>query len=130
MTNFFKKKIPIELNGKRNTPAAKHKCFMGKTNLICKINLLISFGNALSKWLDDKSFHTLMPEVEGIMISRLLTAGRLSDVNGYKPLSSSKLFMIKSKIVLLPTNKFQIVFAITEFFGWSYCSIEGRCISI
>ena len=71
-----------------------------------------------------------MPEVEGIMISRLLTAGRLSDVNDYKPLSSSKLFMIKSKIVLLPTNKFQIVFAITEFFGWLYCSIEGRCISI
>ena len=74
LTNFFRTKILIKLYSKEIHLHPGIWVFPGEDKTICKINSPIIFGNSSSKRLNNQSFHTLMPEIEKIVILRLLKA--------------------------------------------------------
>ena len=58
-------------------------------------SILLSLLKTQSQSLNDKSFCTLMAEIEGVMNSRPLTVETSSDVTSYKQLFPSDLLTMK-----------------------------------
>ena len=88
-SQFLQGKITDWIMWQRNTPAASHMGGVWEQQIRPERSILLSLLKTHSQSLNDKSFPTLMAEVEGITNSRLLTVETLSDVSGYKPLSPS-----------------------------------------
>ena len=89
ISQFLQGKITDRIMWQRNTPAASHMGGVWEQQIRPERSILLSLLKTHSQSLNDKSFPTLMAEVEGITNSRPLTVETLSDVSGYKPLSPS-----------------------------------------
>ena len=85
-----------------NPPAASHMGDVWERQIRTARNILEGLLPTHSLSLNDKSFRTLMTEVELIVNSRPITVETLNYANSPTPISPSNLLTLKSSVVMSP----------------------------
>ena len=91
---------------KWNPPVASHMVGVWERQICSAWRILSLLLRTHGNTFDKESLLTLMVEMEGILNSRPLTVGTISDPTSELPLSPANILTMKSKVVMPPSGEF------------------------